>query len=57
MTSDTQRTVWHLTAAWLSGCELQRAVVGVIANKVAQNDKGGVGFWLPRALYPRARRQ
>lgn len=56
MTSDTQRTVWHLTAAWLGGGEVQKSVVNAIANHLAINDKAHVNFWLPRALYILARR-
>lgn len=50
--TDTQRTVWYLTAAWLSGTECQRKVVGHIANRLSQNDKVFVRYWLPAALYP-----
>lgn len=55
--SDTQRTVWHLTSAWLSGTPLQREVICQIGNRLSQNDKAYVNFWLPRALYINARRR
>lgn len=49
--TDTQRTVWYLTAAWLSGTERQREMVGHIANRLSQNDTHFVRYWLPKALY------
>ncbi len=51
MTTDTQRTVWHLTSAWLSGTERQREIVGHIANRLAQNGRWFVMYHLTQALY------
>jgi hypothetical protein len=47
--SDTQRTVWHLTSAWLRGSTI---IVGHIANRIAANDMWYVRYNLGRALYP-----
>lgn len=52
---DTQRTVWHLTSAWLSGTDRQREIIGHLANRLGANDPLFVRYWLPAALYARLR--
>ncbi len=49
---DTQRTIWHLTSAWLSGTERQREVICQIANRLGLNDVWQVKWLMPRALFP-----